>query len=147
MLVEESLTHLLQYRFINRAKRLLCSFYLFRTCELCGAEFQRAAWLRKHQCKYCEKCDKRFPSNRDLERHQNIHTTYNCDACGKAYMKKFNYNTHVASKCPKNAPEKQEDSELGMPPTPSFSPFSSTNSRKCVETHQQYFPPRNYRLI
>ena len=133
LLVEESLTHLLQYRFINRAKRLLCSCYLFRTCEYCGTEFQHEAWFRKHTCPYCLECDRHFPSTPGFTGHLKTHRTYICKVCGQKFPRQSYHNRHVTSHKNPN----QEDSELGMTSTP-FS-FSSITLRKCVETHQ-YFP-------
>lgn len=63
--------------------------------------------LRKQEKRfYCEKCDKSYTDNRNLQKHltgnrhkkKGTKRLYNCEACNYSTSYKQNYNTHVRSK-------------------------------------------------
>lgn len=47
---------------------------------------------------YCQKCFEFFPSFAKINEHMNLHyQNYICDACGKAFVSKSRFRTHVQS--------------------------------------------------
>uniref|UniRef100_A0A7S1TCL4 C2H2-type domain-containing protein n=1 Tax=Compsopogon caeruleus TaxID=31354 RepID=A0A7S1TCL4_9RHOD len=79
------------------------------TCAACRRSFSRKSALARHslavhenQTYECPKCDCRFNSSSNLQRHvQNVHCkvlAFQCSVCGYPFSSKFNANRHLQRK-------------------------------------------------